>query len=330
MELCLTYDMRGPDFGAQRNYLYDTALDQASWADDLNFDVIGLGEHHSTEDGYNPSPLVLASAMAARTRSIKLRTSVLLSPLYDLPKLAEDAAITQIISNGRLLLGIGGGYRPSEFETFGRSLDQRWKSMAETCEFLRKAWLGEPFEWQGRTCLISPRPEPFAPPILLGGSSPAAARRAAHIADGWFPPLDPRLWTPYREECLKCGMDDPGEYPAQGPIFLWISEDPERDWEWLYPHIAHQQASYGAWTAEAFGTPAGPYAQDMDLNSIRSSPGYKVMTAEQTLELADALGPHSVLYLNPLLAGIDPGKSWRMLKLFEDSVHPYLKQKTAS
>ncbi|MEE4660159.1 MAG: LLM class flavin-dependent oxidoreductase, partial [Halieaceae bacterium] len=190
MELCLTYDMRAPDFGAQRNRLFDAALDQAAWADELGFDVIGLGEHHGSEDGYNPSPLVLAAAMAARTRRIKLRTSVLLAPLYDLPKLAEDAAVVQTLSNGRLLLGLGAGYRPSEFESFGRSLDDRWRMMGETCEFLRLAWRGEAFTWQGRRVQITPRPEPFAPPLLLGGSSAAAARRAAHIADDWFPPLD--------------------------------------------------------------------------------------------------------------------------------------------
>ena len=94
MELCLTYDMRTPDFGATRNRLYDAALDQVAWADDLSFDLVGLGEHHGSEDGYNPSPLILASAMAARTRNLKIRTSVLLAPLYDLPKLAEDAAVT--------------------------------------------------------------------------------------------------------------------------------------------------------------------------------------------------------------------------------------------
>ena len=67
MELCLTYDMRAPEFGARRNKLDDAALDQAAWADDLGFDVVGLGEHHGSEDGYTPSPLILASAMAART-----------------------------------------------------------------------------------------------------------------------------------------------------------------------------------------------------------------------------------------------------------------------
>jgi alkanesulfonate monooxygenase SsuD/methylene tetrahydromethanopterin reductase-like flavin-dependent oxidoreductase (luciferase family) len=326
MELCLTYDMRAPDFGAHRNALYDCALDQVAWADELGFDLVGLGEHHCAEDGYNPSPLILASAMAARSRRIRLRTSVLLATLYDLPKLAEDAAVTQIVSAGRLLLGIGAGYRPVELESFGRSLDDRWRVMGETCEFLRLAWSGEPFEWRGRTVTVTPRPEPHPPPILLGGSSPAAARRAAHIADDWFPPLDPRLWAPYREECLRLGRPDPGEYPAHGPIFLWVDRDVEAGWRRVLPHVLHQLRSYAAWTEQAFGRPAGPYAGDIDEQSVRDSGAYRVLTPEQALALAESLGDHSVLYLNPLLAGIEPAVSWDMLRLFEAEVLPYLRR----
>lgn len=323
MQKVITYDLRAPDFGADRNALFAAALDQVAWADELGFDVVGLGEHHSTEDGYNPSALVVASAMAARTRRIALRTSVLLAPLYDLPKLAEDAAVCQIIANGRLQLGLGAGYRPAEFETFGRDMGERWRAMGEACEFLRLAWRGEPFQWQGRECLITPRPSPTAPPILLGGASPAAARRAAHIADGWFPPLDPRLWPPYREECLKLGKPDPGSYPAQWPIFLWLATDPERAWERLLPHCRHQLRSYGQWTREAYGKPTGPYAGDIDEQAIRQSGAYQVVTPEQCLAMAERFGDHSVFYLNPLLAGIDPEESWRMLRLYEERVHPY-------
>jgi alkanesulfonate monooxygenase SsuD/methylene tetrahydromethanopterin reductase-like flavin-dependent oxidoreductase (luciferase family) len=324
MELCLTYDMRAPAFGAQRNYLYDTALDQVAWADELAFDLVGLGEHHGADDGYNPSPLILASAMAARSRHIKFRTSVLLAPLYDLPKLAEDAAVTQIVSNGRLLLGLGAGYRPSEFETAGKKLEDRWQTMGEVCQFLRQAWQGDSFHWQGRQCRITPRPEPFAPPILLGGSSPAAARRAAHIADGWFPPLDARLWPPYREECIAIGKADPGPYPAQGPIFLWVSDTPEQAWKQIYPHVLHQIQSYNDWTSQAFGKPSGPYAGALDEASVKRGSAYRVLTPEQALALFAELGQDSVLYLNPLLAGMDPRESWRMLKLFEDKVLPFL------
>ena len=325
MQLDITYDMRAPDFGTHPRELYAAALDQVQWADELGFDNVGLGEHHASPDGYNPSPLVLAAAMGARSRQIRLRTSVLLAPLYDPIKLAEDAAVTQLATGGRLVLGIGGGYRPAEFEMFGRRLEDRWQQIGDTIALLRLAWTGEPFEWQGRRCHVTPRPEP-APPILLGGSSAAAARRAARIADGWFPPLEPALWPPYREECLKLGKPDPGDYPTPGPIFLWISKQPERDWERIAPHALHQLRSYSEWTVEAFGKPAGPYAKDITEAGVRRSGAYRVVTPEQALSLADGLGPKSVLFLNPLLAGIEPSFSWHMLKLYEREVHPHLQR----
>jgi len=323
MELVLSYDMRAPDFGAPARELYAAALDQVEWADALGFDTVGLGEHHASPDGYDPSPLVLAAALGARSRRIRLRLIVLLAPLYDPIKLAEDAAVAQLVSGGRLELGIGGGYRPAEFEMFGKRLEDRWRAIGETVELLRQAWSGEPFTWQGRRCLVTPRPDP-PPPILLGGSSAAAARRAARIADGWLPPLDPRLWTPYREECLKLGQPDPGDYPRQGPIFLWVSKQPERDWERILPHALHQLRSYSEWTVEAFGRPAGPYAGGIDEAHVKQSGAYQVRTPEETLALVEELGPEGVFYLNPLLAGLDPAFSWEMLRLYEREVHPHL------
>jgi hypothetical protein len=329
VELVLSYDMRAPAFGAPPRELYAAALDQVAWADALGFDSVGLGEHHGSPDGYNPSPLVLAAAMGARSRRIRLRTAVVLAPLYDPIKLAEDAAVVQLATGGRLILGIGGGYRPSEFESFGRRLEDRWRVIGETIALLRLAWTGEPFTWQGRRCRVTPRPEP-PPPILLGGGTPAAARRAAHIADGWFPPLEPKLWAPYREECARLGKPDPGEYPRQGPIFLWISKQPERDWERLMPHVLHQLRSYSEWTVEAYGRPLGPYAKDISAETLRQSPGYQVLTPEAALALAGRLGDHSVLYLNPLLSGIDPAFAQRMLGLYERKVHPFLPRRRRS
>jgi alkanesulfonate monooxygenase SsuD/methylene tetrahydromethanopterin reductase-like flavin-dependent oxidoreductase (luciferase family) len=324
VQIDLAYDMRAPGFGAPARELYAAALDQVQWADELGFDTIGLGEHHASPDGYNPSPIPLACAMAGRTRRIAFRTSVLLAPLYDPVKLAEDLAVAQLACGGRLIAGIGAGYRPSEFEMFGKRLDERWAFMAEICAFLKQAWRGEPFEWQGRRVHVTPRPDP-PPPLWLGGSSRAAARRAAHIADGWYPPLEPKLWTPYRDECLKLGKPDPGPYRANGPIFLWVARDPDAAWDRVMPHVLHQLRSYSEWTIEAFGEAAGPYAKAMTAENVRKSDAYRVCTPEQTVELALGLGEPSVLFLNPLLSGIDPKTSFQMLRLFEDEVLPYIR-----
>jgi hypothetical protein len=92
----------------------------------------------------------------------------------------------------------------------------------------------------------------------------------------------------------------------------------------VMPHVLHQLRTYSEWTSEAFGKPAGPYAGNMTQETVMQSGTYQVLTPAQALALAAELGSHSVLYLNPLLAGIDPGESWRMLKLFEQEVLPYL------
>jgi alkanesulfonate monooxygenase SsuD/methylene tetrahydromethanopterin reductase-like flavin-dependent oxidoreductase (luciferase family) len=325
IEFVISYDMRAPDFGAKPADLYAAALDQVQWADELGFHAVGLGEHHCSPDGYNPSPIPLACAMAGRTSRILFRTSVLLAPLYDLVKLAEDLAVAQLATGGRILAGVGAGYRPAEFEMFGRDLGDRWRAMGEACEFLKLAWTGEPFEWQGRRVHVTPKPEP-PPPLLLGGSSKAAARRAAHIADGWFPPLDARLWQPYREECVKLGKPDPGPYPTHAPIFLWTTKDVEAAKRRLFPHCMHQMQSYAEWTIEAMGEAAGPYANpDMNEDTLWQSGAYSVVTPEEAIALAKGLGDDGVFYLNPLLSGIDPKYAAEMLDLFEREVWPHIR-----
>jgi len=324
MELVMIFDMRAPAFGAPRAELFSAALDMSEWADKIGFDVLGFGEHHGSDDGYNPSPLILASAMAARTQQIKLRLAILLASCYDPIRLAEDLAVAQIISNGRMELGLGFGYRPSEFAMYGRRVEDRFAFTCQTAEVLKQAWTGEPFEYEGRPCLISPVPDKPIP-VMLGGMAPKVARAAAHIADGFLVPLfEPKNWQPYRDECLKIGKADPGEYPKQAPTFVWISENPERDWEWITPHVLHVLDSYSRWTAAAYGTPIGPYAGGMTADAIRETHAYKVLTPKQVLEVVEELGDNSSFYLTPLFGGIEPKRGWEMLKLYEREVHPHI------
>ena len=313
MELVMIFDMRTPTFGVGREAAYAAALDMAEWSDRVGLD-----------DGYNPSPLVLAAAMAGRTRQVALRTAVLLAPLYDPVRLAEDLAVAQLVSAGRMQLGLGFGYRPVEFAMYGRRVEDRFALTCNTARLLKTAWTGEPFTYEGRPCLVSPVPEKPVP-ILLGGMAPKVARIAAEIADGFLVPLfPPKVWQPYRAACLRLGKPDPGPYPRQGPTFLWVSEDPEADWQWIAPHILHVLDSYSRWTAEAYGTPQGPYAGGMTAETVRESGAYQVLRPEAVVALARELDEHSSLYLTPLFGGIDPARGWAMLQLFEQRVLPHL------
>ena len=320
MEFTISFDMRAPDFGAPTKDLYAAALDQCAWADELGFDFVGIGEHHATDDGYLPSPIVFASAVAARTRRILLRPSVLLAPFYDPLKLAEDLAVLQILSRGRLVVGIGAGYRPAEFEMFGKRQEDRKQLYVELIQVLRQAWSGEWFEYRGRRVRVTPAPDP-PPPIWLGGVQPAVARRAARIADRFFPPQGEN-WQVYRDECLRLGKEDPGPCMKLGPVYIHVTRDPEAAWRRMTPHIHHVVKSYAEWTMEALGRPAGPFAEGISLEGIRESGAYQIVTPEQAVDLADSLGPHAVFHLMPLLGGVDPAFAWEGLRLFEKKVWP--------
>jgi alkanesulfonate monooxygenase SsuD/methylene tetrahydromethanopterin reductase-like flavin-dependent oxidoreductase (luciferase family) len=324
MEFVLSFDMRAPTFGAPAQSLYDNALAMSRWADQLGFDAIGLGEHHGAEDGYLPSPIPMACAIGAGTQSIKVRLNILQAPLYDLVKLAEDLSVAQYLCSGRLEVVIGAGYRPFEFQMFGKRREDRKALYVEAFKFLRQAWSQSNFDYNGRTINIMPKPEP-APPLLLGGAHPAVAKRAAHIADGYYPPGGEN-WHIYRQTCLALGKPDPGEYFKKlGPIFTHISEDPERDWQRIAPHAEHVVASYGAWTVEAYGKAAGPFAQGVNLDDIRQSGAYQVLRPAEAVAMIRELGFHRTFILNPLLGGLDPEFAWQSLRLFEREVWPQVK-----
>jgi alkanesulfonate monooxygenase SsuD/methylene tetrahydromethanopterin reductase-like flavin-dependent oxidoreductase (luciferase family) len=113
------FDFRNPPgSGLSFAELYREMFRQAERAEELGFDSLWLTEHHFTDDGYLPSMIPMASALAARTRRVTIGTYVLLVPFYHPVKLAEDAAVTDVISNGRLRLGLGLGYSPEEFDGF--------------------------------------------------------------------------------------------------------------------------------------------------------------------------------------------------------------------
>jgi alkanesulfonate monooxygenase SsuD/methylene tetrahydromethanopterin reductase-like flavin-dependent oxidoreductase (luciferase family) len=323
MEFVICFDMRAPHFGTKPQELYSAALDMAAWADDIGFDVVGLGEHHASEDGYLPSPIPMASAIGARTKNIKIRPNILQAPIYDPVKLAEDLSVAQYLCSGRLEVVIGAGYRPYEFQMFGKRREDRKELYINAFKFLRQAWSGDTFEYQGRSITITPQPDP-APKLLLGGTHPAVAKRAAHIADGYYPPAGEN-WDIYRQECLQLGKTDPGEhFKALGPIYTHVTDTPDEDWLTIAPHVAHTVKSYAEWTIEAYGEAAGPFARGIDMDDIRASGAYQVLGAQNAVDMIQSLGKNRTFIITPLLGGLDPKLAWRGLKLFEKDVWPHV------
>jgi alkanesulfonate monooxygenase SsuD/methylene tetrahydromethanopterin reductase-like flavin-dependent oxidoreductase (luciferase family) len=320
VKLSLSYEMRAPDFGPPAEDLYAAALDQCEWADGLGFDSVILSEHHASPDGYLPSPLMMAAGIGARTQRMRIEISLILLPFYNVYRLAEDAAVCDLICGGRLDLMIGAGYREEEFEMYGVDIHTRGRVMQDGVEFLKKAWTGEPFEWQGRTVHILPRPaQRPRPRIILGGASPASARRAARIGDAYVP-IAPRLYEIYLEELARLGKPAPetSDAPIGGSTIVGVSDDPERTWALIERNLMHDAVVYAGWTG---GRKGAMFAQVQTPEELKASGQYVVLTPEQCIERGRDGG---YLRFRPLVGGIDPAVAWESLQLFAAKVLPQL------
>ena len=187
----LNLEFRNPQqFYRDPAKLYEDIIEHAVWAEGLGYDYIFLTEHHFTHDDWAPSPLMLLSAIAARTKRVRLSTSIMLLPFYHPVRLAEDGAVLDIISGGRYELAAGLGYRPEEFGGYGMQLLSRSRRADEMLEIIRRLWDGETVNFKGKffqveNARLSPRPvQQPRPPIMVGGYAPNAVKRAARMGDG--------------------------------------------------------------------------------------------------------------------------------------------------
>lgn len=317
----LRYDLRCPPFSrVSHAELYATALEQCAWADRLGFAGVMLSEHHGSPDGYLPSPLVFGAAVAARTRNLRIHFAALIAPLHDPLRLAEDLAVLDVVSGGRVVPVLAGGYVESEFRAFGRRLSDRARVMEEIVPFLERAWSGEPFEYQGRSVRVTPRPvQRPRPPIFMGAASAAAARRAARHADYLIPQL-PEFWEIFRQERVRLGKPDPGELAPTTGNFVYVAADPDAAWARIAPYAMHEMNAYGRWMSEA--ATAGPYRPIDDADELRATGTYPILTPEQLVDQVRSLGPTCSVLVHPLMGGMDPELSWASLELLERKVLP--------
>jgi len=316
----LRFDFRNPDLGGVSTAdRYAAALEMVEWADRLGGMTVAVSEHHGSDDGYLPSPLVMLSAMAARTTNVRFMVAALITSFYDPIRLAEDLVVLDNISRGRVDLVLGSGYVPSEFEMYGVPSSERAARLKETLQTLQAAFTGEPFEYRGRTVRVTPAPDRAGGPgLMLGGSSEVAARRAARLGVG-FIPVSAEVWEFYRDEVQQLGGADPGESIVGENYTLALFDDVERGWEQLGPYFLHETNAYGAWQQES--NAHAPFHVAADVDELRARGTHRIVTPDEFIvEMKAAPFPFQIFH--PMCGGIPPELAWHSLRQYEHEVLP--------
>jgi alkanesulfonate monooxygenase SsuD/methylene tetrahydromethanopterin reductase-like flavin-dependent oxidoreductase (luciferase family) len=303
----LQFGLRNPPhLGRPVEAFYAAMLEQMRFADAAGFESIWMSEHHFKEDGDLPSPLVVAGAAAACTTRIRIGTNIVLLPLHHPLRLAEEAALVAILSNGRFVLGVGAGYVDIEFAAFGEDLAARPSAMEDGIAIMRKAWSGQRFHFEGERwsvpeVKVTPVPEGGKVPLYMGAIAPAAIRRAGRLADGFICGY-PRDIPAYLHAVELAGRSPED---AKVVVNMWavIAEDPERAWAHIGPHAVRQLNHYvetGGWGDEP------PFRDPAD---VLTRGAYSLWDAETAVREITALRSKYPQVTDQLLQSCVPGES---------------------
>lgn len=330
------FDFRNPE-AWRRPWpeFYAEQLEFISWTETAGFEGVWLAEHHgSIEDGYMPSPLMAAQAIAMKTNSMRIATGIALAPFYHPVRLAEDAAILDNMSNGRLDLALAVGYRRVEAEGYGFDFKSRGRRTDEMVQILTRLWKGESVSFNGeffqlKNSRIAPLPlqQPHLP-LFLGGVTAPAVRRAAQFGDGFLGPIE--HYAAYAQFLRELGRD-PAKMRVgtmgRDDIWLMVSEDPEKTLDEVAPHMYYQHNSYAKWWAAEGTSYAGTVsAQDdkLDLESFKKSGVLKILTPHEAIahiRTRRELGPFES-YCMQVPPGFPVKKLAESAQLFANKVMP--------
>jgi len=257
MRVGIYFDLRNPPgWRVPPSRLYGFTLEMCREAELLGCDSVWLTEHHLFDDDYLPQPLTFAAAVAARTQRVRIGTGILIAPLHHPAEVAEQAAVVDIVSDGRLDLGIGAGYRVPEFELFGAEMATRYRATDDMARELRRLW---------GTGGVTPRPVQERPPLWMGYQGPKGARRAGLLGECLLT-VNKDSWPAYRDALAEAGHD-PATARMAGGIQGWVSEDPEADWPEVARHVGYQVDSYRRHMVQ--GTDA-PVPKPVDPEKLRT------------------------------------------------------------
>ncbi len=294
------------------------ALELAQWADEHGVAAVSVDEHHATGHGWSCNPIMVAGMFLARTTAMFASVDCALGPLWNPVRLAEDIALVDAMSRGRLHTTVGLGYREVEYQALGVDFSRRGQLMDQALDAMLAVWSGQSGVVSGT------RTKPH-PPLYVGGGVRATARRAARFGLPLsLPDHLPDLARYYTELCVDADVRPFVIMPAavnRGMIYL--HEDPERAWAELGEHILWEAVTYGRWSDD-------PSRSSMhlpgvkSLEEVRASGRYRFLTPDDLIDEVRQSSDYGPIVLHPLVGGMPPEEAWKSVQLLTDTVLPAL------
>ncbi len=317
LRLNMTGSERDPEARAQR---YQSAMEMAAYADQNGFASVNLEEHHVATNGWLPSPLTMAAAVAVRTERTNINIMALLVSLYDPVRLAEDIAVVDLLSRGRLSFIAGMGYREVEYHIANKPFAERGAWMDHVLETLLAAWGDAPFDYKGQTIDVTPKPYTRPHPMfLVGGMSKPAARRAARLGLPFAPPVAmPELEAYYYEQLAAHGQEGGFVFSPPEDFSVWfVDEDPDRAWAELGHHFMNEVVEYSSWARAGVQRPLSLGGDTVE--ALREEKRYEILTPQECLR-RHRERPELFVALHPLVGGMPLERGWQCLRLYTEQV----------
>ncbi|TYL37741.1 LLM class flavin-dependent oxidoreductase [Natronococcus pandeyae] len=324
---------RRPDDDREPSELYDGVLRLTREIEDAGLDSAWVSEHHFEEDGYLSGTMPTLGAMAAESDDLEIGSCVALGPLYDPIRLAEDSATVDLLSDGRLTLGLAIGSNPREFDAFGVPQDERAERLEDLLPFLRGAWGDGPLEYDSdfhdvpADVSITPKPTGGDVPVMLGGAAKPAVRRAARTADGWCAPSALSLeGVRKRVEDIRRVREEEG-LEGEFTIYVlqhgWVGDSREEAWEAMRDGYFYLQRRY----AEIF---SGESVDELDDERKRELKEQAIFgTPEQVVDeletYREALGDDVHFILRTYYPGVETDEMVDCVHRLGDEVAPELR-----
>jgi alkanesulfonate monooxygenase SsuD/methylene tetrahydromethanopterin reductase-like flavin-dependent oxidoreductase (luciferase family) len=304
--------------------MYQAGIEMAAVADQNGFMAVTVEEHHGVDNGWSPAPLTTAGLILGRTKNLRVMVQALLVPLNDPLRVAEQVAVLDLASGGRINVVAGLGYRPEEYAAAGIDWKTRGARMDECLDAIIAAWTGEEFTYQGRRVLVTPTPNSPSNAILfVGGSGRPAARRAARLGLPLLPAAHlPELEQYYNDQCAEHGTSGFIMMPPERTNLTILAEDPDKGWAELGEHLLYEAQRYQSWQTADIHSAVSSKATNVD--ELRAEGIYEILSPEQAIARCKEQGDFATMVLHPLCGGIPVEAGWDTVNLYVEKVLPAL------